>query len=122
MGHLWETLFIDKWYTLENMITIAKVKTRAGLRKGRGFSEGELKEAGLTVAVARELKIAVDSRRKTTYDFNVADLKKLKVPEKKPKAAKIAKAPKKKVAKTPAKKSVAKNAAPKSKAKKSTKK
>lgn len=115
------------------MTPIATVVSRKGLRrKGRGFSEEEIKKAGLTIATARGLKVIVDRRRGSAYDSNVAELRKLKLPEKKPKAKKAAKAPapvkapkpeKKAVKKVeekpkkPAKKPVAKKAAPKPKTK-----
>lgn len=97
------------------MTLIARVESRKGPRKGRGFSKEEIKKAGLTVAAAKKLKIVIDSRRKSAHDSNVAELKKIKLPEKKPKVKKAAKAPKpeKKVTKKPAKK----KAAPKSKPK-----
>ena len=102
-------------------MTIARVKSKKGFRKGKGFSEEEIKKAGMTIAMAKKLKIVIDPRRKSAHDFNVAELKKLKPPEKKPKVKKAAKpkAPKpaKKVTKKPAKKPVKKKAVPKSKPK-----
>ena len=46
-----------------------------GTRKGRGFSLGELKEAGLTPSMAKKLGIYVDKRRKTVHPWNVEALK-----------------------------------------------
>lgn len=44
-------------------------------REGRGFSEAELKEAGILTTEARKLSIRVDSRRRTKLDENVRMLK-----------------------------------------------
>ncbi len=44
-------------------------------RIGRGFSIKELREAGLTVANARKLGVAVDRRRRTFYPENARMLK-----------------------------------------------
>jgi len=44
-------------------------------RRGRGFSEAELKEAGIPTTEARKLSIRVDSRRRTKLDENVRTLK-----------------------------------------------
>jgi large subunit ribosomal protein L13e len=46
-----------------------------GLREGRGFSLGELKEAGLTVDIAKRLGIYVDKRRKSVHPWNIKALK-----------------------------------------------
>ncbi len=42
---------------------------------GRGFSRGELKEAGIGVKRALKLGISVDLRRKTKHEENVKRLK-----------------------------------------------
>jgi ribosomal protein L13E len=47
------------------------------MRESRGFSEAELKEAGITLADARRLSLRVDPRRKTRLDENVRTLKTL---------------------------------------------
>ncbi len=45
-------------------------------RIGRGFSIGELKEAGIDLKTARKLGIYVDRRRKSIHKENVETLKK----------------------------------------------
>lgn len=56
------------------------------MREGRGFSEAELKEAGMALADAKRLSLRIDPRRRTKLDENVQALKTMlnKVP--KPKA------------------------------------
>ncbi len=49
----------------------------SGSRIGKGFSLGELKEAGLDVNTAIRLGIPVDKRRKTSWNHNVKILKDL---------------------------------------------
>jgi ribosomal protein L13E len=44
------------------------------LRKARGFSPGELKQAGLLKSQARSLKVRVDKRRSTIHAQNVTAL------------------------------------------------
>ncbi len=53
--------------------------TRRDKRKrlGRGFSLGELKEAGISLAEAKRMGIPVDRRRKTVHAWNIEALKKL---------------------------------------------
>ncbi len=55
---------------------VVKVAGSNRTRKGRGFSLGELEEAGLSVKKARALGIYVDLRRKSVYKENVKILKK----------------------------------------------
>ncbi|BAA79507.1 50S ribosomal protein L13e [Aeropyrum pernix K1] len=47
-----------------------------GVRRGRGFSLGELAEAGLDAKKARKLGLHVDTRRRTVHPWNVEALKK----------------------------------------------
>ncbi|MCS7098725.1 MAG: ribosomal protein L13e [Sulfolobales archaeon] len=47
------------------------------LRVGRGFSICELEKAGLDPETAKSLKIYVDTRRKTCYEWNVKILQEL---------------------------------------------
>ena len=46
-----------------------------GKRIGRGFSLGELKEAGISEAIARDLGIPIDKRRRSVHEWNVKALK-----------------------------------------------
>ncbi len=46
-------------------------------RRGRGFSIGELKKAGLTVNEARKLGLRIDKRRKSIHEENVETLKRI---------------------------------------------
>ena len=44
-------------------------------RPGKGFSPDELKEAGLTALDARNLKIPVDRKRRSSHEENIEALK-----------------------------------------------
>ncbi len=44
-------------------------------RRGRGFTKGELQEAGLSIKEARDMGLIVDVRRKTLHAENVEILK-----------------------------------------------
>jgi len=44
-------------------------------RRGRGFSLNELKEAGITIDVAKRLGIPIDKRRRSCREENVKTLK-----------------------------------------------
>ncbi len=44
-------------------------------KRGRGFSRGELKEAGVDLKHALKLGIPIDPRRKTKHEENVKMLK-----------------------------------------------
>jgi large subunit ribosomal protein L13e len=59
---------------------VALVKYRGverGFKIGRGYSLGELKEAGLNKKLAEHLNIPIDPKRKSVYSENVENLKKL---------------------------------------------
>ena len=56
----------------------ARVKSRGGVwrkRPGKGFSPGELQDAGLTVTEAKERSIPFDKRRQTSHPANVETLR-----------------------------------------------
>ena len=63
--------------------TVKSPSREAQLRKGRGFSLGEIKAAGKTVQNIKQLGIRIDPYRKSVLDSNVEQLKKLKVVKKK---------------------------------------
>jgi large subunit ribosomal protein L13e len=68
-------------------------------RKGKGFSSGELKKAGLDKTEARKIGLPVDQRRATAHDENVEAIKayaEKKKAEAKPKPEPKPKAPDKK--------------------------
>jgi len=51
------------------------------VRKGRGFSLKELKEAGLTLRDALRHRIPVDRRRESSHPENIETLKKIRQEE-----------------------------------------
>ena len=97
------------------------------LREGNGYSLAEIKEAKKSIDLLKRLNVKIDYFRKSKHDFNVADLKKLKEPEKKGKKREPfvkkekkrtpfkPKEAKKKRKKTPVKKPVKKKPIPKAK-------
>lgn len=59
---------------LKMMVTIY---LHGNAREGKGFSRGELTQIPMTPTLARYASISVDTRRKTVYDNNVAELQNL---------------------------------------------
>jgi large subunit ribosomal protein L13e len=59
-------------------VTKPTVRNGYVVRKGRGYSLGELKEAGLDPRVARKSGVPVDVWRQTKYPENVELLKSIK--------------------------------------------
>jgi large subunit ribosomal protein L13e len=53
------------------------VNHKGVIREGRGFSLSELKEANLTIDLAKKLHIAVDKRRGSLRKENVEALKEI---------------------------------------------
>ena len=78
----------------------------AHMRKAKGFSLGEIQEAGKTVELLRKLKVDVDYFRKSKHENNIEKLRKLKDPTKKAKKKKPYEAKEKK--RTPFKPTVSK--------------
>ena len=73
----------------KNIVAIAISPAKdAHLRNGKGFSLLEIKEAGKTVELLRELNIDIDFFRRSKHKVNVEDLKKLKSDSKKTKKKK----------------------------------
>ena len=68
--------------------TVKSPSKERSLRKGSGFSLGEITEAGKTVQLLNQLNIQIDYYRKSIHKENVEKLKKLKLPEKKKKKKK----------------------------------
>jgi len=60
----------------------------AHLRKGKGYSLSEIKEAGKTVELLRDLNVDIDFFRKSKHETNIEELKKLKPVSKKTKKKK----------------------------------
>ena len=60
----------------------------AHLRKGKGYSLSEIKEAGKKVELLRDLNVDIDFFRKSKYETNIEELKKLKPIKKKTKKKK----------------------------------
>ena len=58
------------------------------LRKGNGFSLKEIKEAGLSVQVVKDLNIKIDYYRRSANQMNIDTLKTLEIPNKKGKKRK----------------------------------
>jgi len=58
------------------------------LRKGNGFSLKEIKEAGLSIQILKDLNIKIDYYRRSANQMNVDTLKTLEVPKKKGKKRK----------------------------------
>jgi len=46
-----------------------------GMRPGRGYSLRELKQAGLTITIAKQLGVPIDLRRRSLHQHNVNMLK-----------------------------------------------
>lgn len=58
-------------------LVLTSTRKQKRKRIGKGFSLGELKEAGIDLLEARRKGIPIDRRRKTVHPWNVEALKKL---------------------------------------------
>ncbi|MHA1678795.1 MAG: ribosomal protein L13e [Promethearchaeota archaeon] len=68
----------------KQIIAIVKSPARdAHLRKGRGFSLAEIKEAGLNVRTLKKMNIKIDFFRKSCHQHNIELLKKIEIKEEK---------------------------------------
>jgi len=68
----------------EKLIAIVKSPSKdAHLRGSEGFSLNEIKQAGITVKLLKDLNIKIDYFRKSVYTENIEKLKKIEVPKKK---------------------------------------
>jgi|GEM_PF-5255814 len=99
-----------------------KIWKKFEFKEGKGFSLRELKSAGISLADAKRLEVAVDATRRSKYDNNIAALSDVKAKAPKPvKKAALKPAANKAEKKAPAKKTekkapVKKKAAAKAKA------
>ncbi|MGB9758919.1 MAG: ribosomal protein L13e [Thermoproteota archaeon] len=62
----------------DELVPLVKSPTTKKLREGRGFSIGELRQAGVTFELAKKLGIRIDRRRKSVREENVKTLKEAK--------------------------------------------
>jgi len=56
---------------------VSKGKVTPKRREGKGFSLPEIKEAGITIDIAKKLGIYIDMRRRSKHKENVELLKKI---------------------------------------------
>jgi|YelNatPaOPRAMG01_1025707.scaffolds.fasta_scaffold01424_9 large subunit ribosomal protein L13e len=59
----------------DKLVPLVKSPTTKKLREGKGFSVGELRQAGVTFELAKKLGIRIDRRRKSVREENVKTLK-----------------------------------------------
>jgi predicted flap endonuclease-1-like 5' DNA nuclease len=67
----------------ELIATVKSPAIKASVRKGKGYSLKEMRDAGRNVNQLKELNIQIDFFRRSSYPENVEKLKTLKVSEKK---------------------------------------
>ena len=79
----------EKTTTVKKTIATVKSPSREGhIREGNGFSLTEIKAAGKTIVLLKELNIKIDYFRKSTHEWNIEQLKALKPLKKKEKKKK----------------------------------
>lgn len=62
----------------DKLVPLVKSPSTKKLREGKGFSIDELKQAGVTLELAKKLGIRIDRRRKSVREENVKALKEAK--------------------------------------------
>ncbi|MBO3763429.1 MAG: ribosomal protein L13e [Thermoproteota archaeon] len=62
----------------DELVPLVKSPITKKLREGKGFSIGELRQAGVTFELAKKLGIRIDRRRKSIREENVKTLKEAK--------------------------------------------
>ena len=60
------------------IVPVVKSPGTRKLKKGKGFSIEELKQAGVTIELAKKLGIRIDRRRRSVKEENVKILKEAK--------------------------------------------
>ena len=70
----------EKESAIKPMASVKSPARDAHLRVGKGFSLGEIKAAGHTIRALKTLGIKIDYLRRTVHDFNVKQLKEIKLP------------------------------------------
>ncbi len=65
---------VEEKYSTEAVVA-RRTRGLVRLRKGRGFSAGELRDCGLTISEARKKGLRVDELRRTKHEENIKALK-----------------------------------------------
>ncbi len=68
-------MFYHVFVNVQGLMKRALVKRKSRLAEGKGYSLGELEQAGITAEQARGLGIAVDRRRRSVHPENVEELR-----------------------------------------------
>jgi len=70
----------EKKSAIKPMASVKSPARDAHLRDGKGFSLAEIKAAGHNIRTLKTLGIKIDYLRRTIHDFNIKQLKEIKVP------------------------------------------